>query len=488
MSDKIRYLKDVAIVSVSTLFTKLRGLILVALLTKSLGAEAYGLWVQIAVTLALASAVSELNLHNALIRFAAGEATVRRIAEVFWTNFILVLLLSASVVVLLNVLAQPISFFTFGVYGQETLLRLGSILVIFQSLNALTTAFFRTIHSSLWYAIYLTCSAALDIICIYLALVVPGSGILEVVTGYMLAQATILIVMLVHILRSYGFARAVWSEAKGYLMFVVPTMPALFSEWLFVSSDRFFLAHYTSLGIVAIYNVAYLLAQFVFVPVLPINKVLLPTLVKFWERRDLAQTRLFLHVTLKYYLLIAIPAVFGIIALSAPLLTLLATAEFVPIGRMIVPMVAAGVLFYGASYVLMLLFYVGRKTHYMGSLFLVSAGANVLLNFWAVPKWGALGAAATSFISYAMVFIGSLLLSRRILPVPIPYGFLGSCVILSSPILFLGFLPNLSRLSLIGIAALTACLYFLIIFKSKLLPENERRFFQSVFFKRGNTT
>jgi O-antigen/teichoic acid export membrane protein len=485
MSEKVRYLKDVVIISVSTLFVKLRGLILVALLTKSLGAEAYGLWVQIAVTLALAASLSEINLHNSLIRYAAGETERQKISGVFWTNFTLVLVLSLIAASLLLFFSEKVSYLTFGSSGHGDFIRLMSPLIIIMSLNALTNAFFRAVHSTLWFAFYYTLTAVLDLSCIAIAIFASPGDISSALLGYIVAQAVVLVAMLVHISWNYGVSQPHLRDMKSYLLFILPTIPAMFADWMYNSSDRYFIVHFGGLTEVAIYNTAYLLAQLVMIPVLPINKVLLPTLVRFWEQKRVDQAGIFLAATLKYFLLVGIPAVFGLTALAGSVFPLLATQEFVSLGAKLIPILASGMLLYGASYIIMLIFYVSDKTGYIGGLSLFAGLANLLLNIWIVPLWGSLGAAVTSFVSYAIVFIGSLYLCRTIIPLKLDFSFMAKCAVISSLILGLSWLPRLNLPWLMTVVITVAVIYFFLIFLTSTIPENERLFLRNLLLNRG---
>ena len=485
MSEKVRYLKDVVIISVSTLFVKLRGLILVALLTKSLGAEAYGLWVLIAVTLALATSLSEINLHNSLIRYAAGETERQKISGVFWTNFTLVLVLSLITASLLLFFSEKVSYLTFGSSGHSDFIRLISPLIIIMSLNALTSTFFRAVHSTMWFAFYYVLMAVLDLSCIAVAIFVIPGDISSALFGYIAAQTVVLIAMLTHISWSYGVSRPLLRDMKGYFFFIFPTIPALFSDWVSNNSDRYFIVHFGGLTEVAIYNTAYLLAQLVMIPVIPINKVLLPTLVRFWEQKRVDQAGIFLAATLKYYLLVGIPAAFGLTALAGSVFPLLATQEFVSLGAKLIPILASGMLLYGASYIIMLIFYVSDKTRYVGGLSLFAGLVNLLLNVWIVPLWGSLGAAVTSFVSYAVVFTSSLYLCRTIIPLKLNFSFMAKCAVISSFILGLSWLPRLNLPWLTTVVITVVVVYFFLIFLTSTIPANEKLFLRNLLLNRG---
>nr|QNO54341.1 hypothetical protein DIMBOPOO_00013 [Methanosarcinales archaeon ANME-1 ERB7] len=67
------FAQRVGLVGITTLIVNLRGLILIPILTKTLGTDAYGIWSIIMVTLSLLSPLALLGLTTAMIRFLAVE-------------------------------------------------------------------------------------------------------------------------------------------------------------------------------------------------------------------------------------------------------------------------------------------------------------------------------------------------------------------------------------------------------------------------------
>ena len=61
------------LVEITNLIVNLRGLIIIPILTKTLGADAYGIWSVIIVTISLLSPMALLGLTSAMIRFLAAE-------------------------------------------------------------------------------------------------------------------------------------------------------------------------------------------------------------------------------------------------------------------------------------------------------------------------------------------------------------------------------------------------------------------------------
>ena len=64
-----KVIQDIGLVGVTEIISSASGIILVAILTKSLGIYNYGLWEQVAVTVGILDPFASFGLNNALIRF-----------------------------------------------------------------------------------------------------------------------------------------------------------------------------------------------------------------------------------------------------------------------------------------------------------------------------------------------------------------------------------------------------------------------------------
>lgn len=72
-----KYAKNVGLVSIASIISRLKGFILLPILTKALGAELYGTWALILVTISLLVPFCTLELGYALVRFLGTEEIKR---------------------------------------------------------------------------------------------------------------------------------------------------------------------------------------------------------------------------------------------------------------------------------------------------------------------------------------------------------------------------------------------------------------------------
>ncbi|HJH26261.1 MAG TPA: hypothetical protein C5S37_12365 [Methanophagales archaeon] len=72
MSIYKKFTKDVGIVGITNIILSLKGLILIPIIAKTLGASEYGIWAQVLVTLELIAPIAAMNSDFTFVRFFAG--------------------------------------------------------------------------------------------------------------------------------------------------------------------------------------------------------------------------------------------------------------------------------------------------------------------------------------------------------------------------------------------------------------------------------
>jgi len=136
--------------------------------------------------------------------------------------------------------------------------------------------------------------------------------------------------------------------------------------------------------------------------------VLPPTVSRLYDEGRLNEVRTHLSYSLKYFLALAIPFVFGATILAEPVLRLFTTAEIAAQGYFVLPLVALSILFFGAYVVVAHILVVAKKTKVLGLIWVIAAVVNLGLNILIVPWLGILGAAVTTLVAYSLALgIGS---------------------------------------------------------------------------------
>jgi len=167
--------------------------------------------------------------------------------------------------------------------------------------------------------------------------------------------------------------------------------------------------------------------------------VILP---KLYDEKNLEEVKKYLGFSLKYFLLIMIPACAGLSVVARPLLRLLSTAEISDNSYFVVPFVAMSMLFYGALYFFSQILVLAKKTNLIAALWAISAFCNLILNIFLIPLFGIVGAAAVTLISYfltfcLMVYFSSRQFTFNVDGISISKSLFSSAIMVFSIILFL---------------------------------------------------
>jgi O-antigen/teichoic acid export membrane protein len=176
---------------------------------------------------------------------------------------------------------------------------------------------------------------------------------------------------------------------------------------------------------------------------------------------------------MKYFLLIAIPAVFGLSALAKPMLKILTTQEFIS-GSIVIPFIALSGLLAGVFQIVINITHLVKKTRFNLYIHIFAALLNVVFNFLLIPLLGIVGAAIATLISYTSMVIICIYVSFKHIEFNLNFSFVLKCIISSSFMFGIIFYLNPSNImSIIGSVLLGVFIYFVIMILIKGINKHE---------------
>lgn len=395
-----KFAKDVVIVGVTNLLQFVTGLVQLSLLTKTLGAHGYGLWMQVIVTRGLIAPFTGFGLGDAMIRFLATEKNREEIQEQFY-SVILVSFganLIASLLVIAFVYPLAMNFFD----GAVQIVRITGILVLITPVSGLYLELYRTFQQMRKYSFFIiaeNCSR----IGLFAYLVLSGYGILSIVLAALAVQVVIFLVLIFLIKSWIGIRRPHFRRTKEYFSFGLPLVPRNMSYWLINLSDRYVIGFFLGVAPVGVYSAAYGIGGFPYIISLVLTLVLTAPLSQLYDEGRMIEVKTHLRYSLKYFLAVMIPFVFGAAILAEPVLRMFSTAEIASQGRLVVPLLASAVLFLGIHNIIWHILFLAKKTKIIALSWIVAAILNLGLNVVMVPRIGILGAAIATLIAYSLV-------------------------------------------------------------------------------------
>ena len=393
-----KFTKDVGLAGVAQLVSSLKGLILLPILTKTLGAESYGIWTLILATVSLLMPLALLQLGFAMTRFLAAEKDKAKISKGFYSIFAASSFTAFVLSLLIFILAEPLAVAVFGGADAAYFVKLAALLVLLMTLDQVIIEYFVAFRQMERYAVFMILQTVGEVLLIGY-LVLSGYGLFGAIVSLLIVKALIFAAGFLVVGREVRISKPSLSVIKSYLPFSLPLIPTTLCIWIVNLSDRYVIGYFMNIEAVGIYSAAYGLGSLVAFFFAPIGVVLLPTITNLYENNKIQELKTHLKYSLKFFLMLAIPSLFGLSILSKSLLRTLTTSEFVS-GYMIVPPVAlATILFYCTPFYTTTL-YLFKRTKIVGLVYLISASSNMVMNIILVPIIGILGAAVSTLITF----------------------------------------------------------------------------------------
>jgi O-antigen/teichoic acid export membrane protein len=473
------FTQRVGLIGITNLLVGLSGIILLPILTKTLPIEDYGIWVQISVTIGLIPAVVMLGLPYTMVRFLAAAKKREEIQEGFYSIAFIVLFTSAIASLLLFLFSKPIATSLFD--NNLTIARILPLIVFIACLNGLLLGFFRTFQQIKRYSMFLFIQTYLNV-ALVAYFVLSGYGIFGAVIGLLISSFFVFLIMVSLIISEIGIKIPKFTHIREYLAFGLPTVPGNLSSWVVNSSDRYVIGIFLGTAFVGYYSPGYTLGNIIGMFMAPLSFMLPAVLSKYYDENNMNEVKTVLKYSLKYFLMLAIPAAFGVSLLSKPLLMILSTPEIASQGYLITPFVAASALLFGVYTVIFQVIVLEKKTKIVGTIWIIAAILNLGLNIVVVPYIGILGAAITTLLAFTLAFILTSFYSFKYFEFDVDFGFIlksvFASIVMSLVIIKWNPIGLLNVLVEIGVCAVV---YALILLLLKGVEKEEIKFFKELF-------
>lgn len=407
-----------AIYSAGTLLTQFVSFLLLPLYTRYLTPTDYGVLSLVVVVQSLLTLLSDVSVSSGVFRFYHSfdsEAERRRLLA---TGFGSVLCTGGTLLLLVQLLADPIADAAFDFADGGPLLRIAATSSFAMALGTMLQRVLQLHRRPLLY-VATTFSQFLITVSVTVWLVVGARyGVRGVLYGQLAGVSATAVAALIALgpsLRA-GMDGVKWRQLMS---FSLPLVPTSLAAMVIAASDRFFLERLSTLHEVGMYSVADKMAQVLQVlVVVPFSMSFNELAFRHQGDPDLPKT---FARTFRLYAVGMATMVVLFTLVIRNLLSLATTPEFVP-AWVVVPLLAAAPMAQGFSMLLYVGIHLTGRTRYIPVIFLVGMSTNLLLNWLLIPSMGMLGAAIATAISVAANVALTLRVSRRAYPVDYPVG------------------------------------------------------------------
>ena len=482
MSDYELLVKRVGLTGLANLVVALSPVLLLPILTKILTIQEYGIWSLIVVTASFVPMLVTLGLTNSMVRFLAPVKNKDDIREGYYSITLVVLGAGLVASFFLLLFGQSIAANLLG--NNRTVALLLPLITFVAAYNYVPQTYFRTFQQAKRYSIVSFLQAASYVIFVG-AFVVVGLGLAGAAFAYLINLLLVAVISTYYVLRDIGVTVPRFVELKAYLKYGLPLVPSGVSSWALSVSDRYIITFFLSVAWVGYYSPGYQLGWTVSLLATPFS-ILVPTaLYDYYDAHRIAEVKMIMRYSIKYFLAVAVPAAFVLSILSKPILLVLSTPAIAANSYLITPFTALSAVLFGVWSIIAFVLTFEKRTAVIGTIWVLAAALNIGLNLILVPYFGIIAAALTTVLGYGFAFGFTAIYSVRIMTLDVDFGFIlksiFASILISSFVLVWhasGFL-SISVLIVICAAAYTAILFAL-----KGFTASEIRFF-SGFLARG---
>lgn len=470
MEEYIQFIKRIGVVGIANILISLSGLIFIPIITKNFSTENYGVWAQVNTIIALVPNIVNLGLPYTMVRFLAAEKDKSVIKQSFYSMMLLVLVVTLVMVAIFIVFSSQIANALFD--GSMQIMIIVTVISFLASLNLMLLSYFRTFQRITYYSGFLVLQTYIGV-GVSIVLTLMHKPIETVVLGLLTGYLITFVSMVFLIVRELGFTTK-FKNLREELKFGLPTVPNSVSSWVVDSSDKFVIGIFLGSAAVGCYSPGYALGSILLMFLTPFAVLLPAVLPEYFEAGDMEKVDIFLSYSMKYYLLITVPAAVGMSLLSKPLLYILTTDIIANQGFMITPLVALGAIFMGIYGISNNIIILEKKTGILGYIWISVAILNIVLNIFSVPYLGIFGAGLATLICYFFAFAVTLVYSKKYARLPFDYKSIAKILFASAIMgVFVKMANPYGISNILIVIAIAVIIYFVVLFVLKGIDKKE---------------
>ncbi|MBN1956150.1 MAG: oligosaccharide flippase family protein [Anaerolineae bacterium] len=296
-------------------------------------------------------------------------------------------------------------------------------------------------------------------------------GVAGLVEANLLQSVLFFFVYLWHI-RDQLALRFSTAELRRLLSFSLPTIPALLGSTALVISDRYILNYFRTPDEVGIYSMGYRIAL---VANMAVQAFQLAWPVLMFSVAETKEAERFYSRVLTYLFWGGNLLALGLSVLAGDILRLFSTPAYYGAAAIIPPVVLSYV-FYGAYFATNIGSLLKNKTYWITMIVGISLAVQVGLNLVLIPRTGMMGAAVATVLSYLLMPIMAILISRRYFHVRYEYGRIALTLLVAAGLYGVSLLVRIDNFYLSALVhGLIALVYPLLLWPLGFYQPDEKR-------------
>lgn len=383
------------------MLSKTIGFFLIPLYTSYLDPKDYGVLELLTVTVDIMSLIIGLQLVHAVAKFYTDAPSLEEKKQVISTSMLLISLFSLLFFSGMLMLAGEISMLIFDDYDHELLLQMTFVSAILGIVNQVPLLFLRIQDKAIFFVVVTLSSFFLSVSLTIVFIVYMDMGVFGIILANLIAVVIVSVVLIFYTLRQVGLSFNV-GTCIAMVSYSAPLIPGVIGLFVLNFSDRFFLNEYGSMEEVGIYAIGY---KFGFLlSALVISPFMLVWGVKMFEIYNEKNRNEILNKVLIWFAAVLLCLAALISIFIEEILTIMTNPKYYD-AAIIVPIIAIAYVFTGLMKIVSTPLYAEKRTGLIGMANLSAAIVCLALNFLLIPSYGGLGAAFSTLLSFAYIFV-----------------------------------------------------------------------------------
>lgn len=316
---------------------------------------------------------------------------------------------SLCLIILLEATAGTFSSLAFGSEQYTLYFRVIFLAAFFDASISLALLVLRVREKSVNYVVIVLARLLISVGLTIFFVVALQKGVLGILLSQLITAGLIYLFMIPRLIKVTGF-RFSATKLRGMVSYGIPFIPSNLASWIMTLGDRYFLLFLSTSTELGLYSMGYKFGMVV--NVLLVAPFMLAWGPFFWSVAKMKNAKSIYSSIFTYFILVGMFVALTVSILSKEILAIMATPQFYDAYK-VVPMIAFSYVLLGCFSILAVGIGIEKKTKYIPLITGIGAAVNLGLNYLFIPKYGMMGAALATVISYILLPVGSFLISRR---------------------------------------------------------------------------
>lgn len=211
---------------------------------------------------------------------------------------------------------------------------------------------------------------------------------------------------------------------KAIMVFSLPLLPANIFAWVLNMSDRIFIERYFELSMVGLYSMAYQIAQLTNLFGTSLRQAYDPWFFKQAKNSENQKAKENIQSGNNVIIIVVLFIVFFISLFAKDGIRLFLNVKYFD-SYVYVPIIALAVFIGQVAGMFNLAFYQKKKTVSLMWVIFASSAVNILLNFILISRYGAMGAAWSTLLSFGFLLLLNYIVARSYFDMMLKWGRIG---------------------------------------------------------------